>query len=351
MYREALWRYLRFIQETRRQKDVRNENENAEDNATDASADNETANDDVFHDLMKMSDIPPAHSISNIVIDIQGFRDVEENFISKEIAVLAINAMITGHWIMTPPHLFGDLPERVRRENNWLTRNYHGIEWFDENVNPKYFTIQLLIHYTPRTLHLAEEQGEEKNHDISRNIEAWRKNIVIEKSAKSEGEQAIDEEIKNLQNSSCQPDLYRPDIDNTNTSVSQTSNFENSITHMTVKESPRGRLWTEPISAWVVMDRVNQNAPFNYLIIHALTSSANQSAPFSNRHASGAGGEVMGICFEQTKLREPISPLVVTQAAASLLVVARVAASPLVLERAPASLLILRAAATLRIEQ
>ena len=50
MYREALWRYLRFIQETRRQKDVRNENENAEDNATDASADNETANDDVFHD-------------------------------------------------------------------------------------------------------------------------------------------------------------------------------------------------------------------------------------------------------------------------------------------------------------
>ena len=31
MYREALWRYLRFIRETRRQTDVRNENENAED--------------------------------------------------------------------------------------------------------------------------------------------------------------------------------------------------------------------------------------------------------------------------------------------------------------------------------
>ena len=48
MYREALWRYLQFIRETRRQKDVRNEN--VEDNATrDASDDNETTNNDVFH--------------------------------------------------------------------------------------------------------------------------------------------------------------------------------------------------------------------------------------------------------------------------------------------------------------
>ena len=52
MYREALWRYLRFIRETRRQKDVRNENKNAEDNATrDASDDNEMTNNDVFHNL------------------------------------------------------------------------------------------------------------------------------------------------------------------------------------------------------------------------------------------------------------------------------------------------------------
>jgi len=29
----------------------------------------------------------------DIVIDIQGFRDVEENFILKKIAILAINAM------------------------------------------------------------------------------------------------------------------------------------------------------------------------------------------------------------------------------------------------------------------
>jgi len=78
----------------------------------------------------------------DIVIDIQGFHDVEEYFIPKEVAVLAINA-ITEHWIITSPCPFEDLPERVRRENNWLTRNYHGIEWFNGDVNPKNFTIHL----------------------------------------------------------------------------------------------------------------------------------------------------------------------------------------------------------------
>jgi len=79
----------------------------------------------------------------DIVIDIQGFRDVEENFIPKEVAVLAINAAITGHWIMTSPCPFEDLPVRAKRENNWLTRNYHGIEWFDGDVNSTNFTIHL----------------------------------------------------------------------------------------------------------------------------------------------------------------------------------------------------------------
>lgn len=79
----------------------------------------------------------------DIVIDIQGFRDVNDKFIPKEVAVVAINAPIVGHWIMMPPHPFGELPERVRQENNWLTRNYHGIEWYDGEANPKYFTLQM----------------------------------------------------------------------------------------------------------------------------------------------------------------------------------------------------------------
>ena len=79
----------------------------------------------------------------DIVIDIQGFRDETNNFIAKEVAVVAIDAPFVSHWIMMPPCAFGKLPAKARRENNWLSRNYHGIEWFDGEVNPKYFTSHL----------------------------------------------------------------------------------------------------------------------------------------------------------------------------------------------------------------
>jgi len=42
----------------------------------------------------------------------------KKNFIPKEVAILAINAPITSHWIMMPSYPFDDLPDRVRRENN-----------------------------------------------------------------------------------------------------------------------------------------------------------------------------------------------------------------------------------------
>ena len=75
----------------------------------------------------------------DIVIDIQGFRDAEERFIPKEVAVVAINTPIIGQWIIMRPCPFDELSVNSRRENNWLTRNYHGIEWFDGEVNLKHF--------------------------------------------------------------------------------------------------------------------------------------------------------------------------------------------------------------------
>lgn len=79
----------------------------------------------------------------DIVIDIQGFRDADSKFIPKEVAVVAINRNITDHWILMPPYLFSELSETSRKENNWLTRYYHGIEWNDGESNPKYLAIHL----------------------------------------------------------------------------------------------------------------------------------------------------------------------------------------------------------------
>ena len=84
-------------------------------------------------------------------------------------------------------------------------------------------------------------QFKDQKHDIFRNIEAWRKNIMIKKSDQSEDEQVIGEEKKDL------PPKF-PSTDKANTSVSQTSNFENSITHVPAKEINSEYAQTFPLS-------------------------------------------------------------------------------------------------------
>lgn len=108
----------------------------------------------------------------DIVIDIQGFRNAKEKFLPKEVALVAINAPIVGHWIMMPPHPFGELPESSRRQNNWLSRCYHGIEWFDGETNLRYFTLQL--REIVRQARYIYSRGQEKAHYLqcllSRNV-------------------------------------------------------------------------------------------------------------------------------------------------------------------------------------
>ena len=108
MYRDALWKYLRFIREMRRQKDVCNENESAEDNAT--RDDNETTNDDVFHDLTQSSDIqPPSHSNSNTDIQITA-----KNFeISSEL----------NHMMKSIKEILESVPKSYRKHAHLLMKH------------------------------------------------------------------------------------------------------------------------------------------------------------------------------------------------------------------------------------
>jgi hypothetical protein len=68
------------------------------------------------------------------VVDIQGFRDAFKQFVIKEVTVLTLHRNHVGHWLAAPPCPFTDLPEDVRVENNYLSRNHHGIEWFDGDI-------------------------------------------------------------------------------------------------------------------------------------------------------------------------------------------------------------------------
>lgn len=64
-------------------------------------------------------------------------RDKDYRFIPKEIAVLSVEKELMAHWIVAPPYPYAELPLPSRSQNNFLTRFYHGLEWFEGDVTCK----------------------------------------------------------------------------------------------------------------------------------------------------------------------------------------------------------------------
>lgn len=63
----------------------------------------------------------------NTIVDFQGFRGINNEFILKEIAVL-----FNGHhqhFILTPPFNSNLLPLSLKRQAHWLHQNHHGFSW------------------------------------------------------------------------------------------------------------------------------------------------------------------------------------------------------------------------------
>jgi len=50
----------------------------------------------------------------DIIVDIQGFKDVEETFFPKEVAIVSINNAYYAYWIIAQPCSFTEL---------WLVQN------------------------------------------------------------------------------------------------------------------------------------------------------------------------------------------------------------------------------------
>lgn len=73
----------------------------------------------------------------DIVIQMQGARDKDGNYIPKEIAVVGVNNGVIGHWIISPPYPFSELPTEAREDNNFWTRFHHGLEWYEGDVTHK----------------------------------------------------------------------------------------------------------------------------------------------------------------------------------------------------------------------
>lgn len=68
-------------------------------------------------------------------VDVQGFKRAQNEFIFKELAIIPLEEDVQPCvYLFQPPHDWNFLAPRYKCENNWLTRNYHGINWQDGEI-------------------------------------------------------------------------------------------------------------------------------------------------------------------------------------------------------------------------
>lgn len=67
--------------------------------------------------------------LKEVVIDIQGLVGAKNTFVPKEISILSVEGHYSGHWLIAPPCVYNELDFDARRQNLWLTSNFHRLEW------------------------------------------------------------------------------------------------------------------------------------------------------------------------------------------------------------------------------
>ena len=96
----------------------------------------------------------------DLVIDIQFVKGAKHNILPKEVAVVALNGNYHGHWVVFPTSTLRRLTVNIRRQNNWLTQQWHGFNYSEGEISLKALhTILRLIVKSARKIFV---RGKEK---------------------------------------------------------------------------------------------------------------------------------------------------------------------------------------------
>lgn len=80
----------------------------------------------------------------DVIIDIQFFKDNKGGHIPKEVALTAVGNEFSSHWIVSPPtRAIEKLSKNIKKQNEWLTQNHHGLDYFDGDVPIRVLTKSL----------------------------------------------------------------------------------------------------------------------------------------------------------------------------------------------------------------
>ncbi|OXU20140.1 hypothetical protein TSAR_013170 [Trichomalopsis sarcophagae] len=68
------------------------------------------------------------------VIELQGFRDKEDKFLPKEVALVSLQRHVISHCVILPSHEFTELPCSLKIHNDYVAARYYGIHLFEGDI-------------------------------------------------------------------------------------------------------------------------------------------------------------------------------------------------------------------------
>ena len=72
----------------------------------------------------------------DIIIDIQFLKNEQNVCIPKEMAVIAVNEDFASHWVVSSSSIsIKKLNKSIKRQNEWLTQNHHGLDYTEGEVS------------------------------------------------------------------------------------------------------------------------------------------------------------------------------------------------------------------------
>ena len=73
----------------------------------------------------------------DIAVDIQFFKGNDCHVLPKEVAIISLNDDFQSHWIIKPPFNSAKISPDSHRQNNWLSKYHHGLDWNDGDITIK----------------------------------------------------------------------------------------------------------------------------------------------------------------------------------------------------------------------
>lgn len=103
-----------------------------------------------------------------VFIDFQGFVIDRKSFIIKELSVLNNEELAPEHYLFKPPQDIPTLPHCYQLHTNWLTRNFHGLDW--SGGFEVYEELQEILLNSTQLVERIYVKGKEKQRYLSKKL-------------------------------------------------------------------------------------------------------------------------------------------------------------------------------------